>query len=260
MRDWLRNPRRWGRLRPGSPLWGTATLLRVDARGLYHFLRSLPRDLLEERASRHHRSLVRRYVGRGGRYLHLLGVVQYWPRPRQALFQYRLSWSARRAPTEDLLQLLDVGGWREHLAVSWLVAVGRRADLRDRIEHDLLGDTPCGYGWDYCIALARLGTERDADLLCRYLDRALLLPAPRAGEDEWDDAQCQIEAMGALLHLDETLGTARAQPYLAPGGLWERWCADPPVSPQEAREQVGRLVAFAAGRNPGFRRQLRAEH
>ncbi|MFJ2954444.1 DUF6000 family protein [Streptomyces sp. NPDC087270] len=143
------------------------------------------------------------------------------------------------------------GGWRERSAASWLIAVGRRADLRDRIARDLHSGTACGYGWDYCTALARLGTEQDAELLRRYLDQALLVPRP---VDEDDHRHCRRRAMGALLFLDGVLGTSRAQPLLAPGGLWEQWSGEEGTdSLAEERESVAQLVAFAAGRRPQIR-------
>ncbi|MCF3103027.1 hypothetical protein IPZ58_15735 [Streptomyces roseoverticillatus] len=222
-------------------------MVRVDLSGLWNYTASFMRGRIGSREDRYQARLIRRYVGLGGRYLHLRGGVLAWPRSRQWLFQYRLRWSARRATRGDLTTLLD-SGWREHLAASWLIAVGRRADLRDRIAQELLGDAPCGYGWDYCTALARLGTDQDAGLLRRYLDQALLLPCP---VDESDDWQCQRHAMGTLLYLDGVLGASYAQPLLAPGGLWERWSGDEGTDSLETvRENVAQLVAFAAGKDP----------
>ena len=221
-------------------------MVRVDMDGLRGYAMTLLRGRIGNREYRYWHRLIRRYVGHGGRYLHLRGGVLFWPRPRQRLFQYRLRRSARRASTRDLTTLLDSGGWRERLAASWLVAVGRRADLRDRIAKDLQSDTPSGYGWDYCTALARLGTDQDADLLRRYLDQALLLPRPVD-----DDRHCQRQAMGTLLYLDGVLGTSYAQPLLTPGGLWEQWSSESDTGSLEAeRELVTQLVAFAAGKKP----------
>jgi hypothetical protein len=227
----------------------------VDLRGLRGYTVTCLHGRLGSPENRYRARLIRRYVGQGGRYLHLRGGVLFWPRPRQRLFQYRLRRSARRATAADLTTLLDTGGWREQLAVSWLIAVGRRADLRDRIARDLLGDTPCGYGWDYCTALARLGTEQDAELVRRYLDRALLLPCPA---DENDNHHCQRRAMGALMFLDDLLGTGHAQALVAPGGLWERWSGEQGTDSLEAvREEIAQLVAFAAGKDPEVRAQAR---
>lgn len=226
-------------------------MVRVDLVGLRDYAAAFPRGRFGSPEDRYRHRLIRRYVGHGGRCLHLRGGVLFWPRPRQRLFQYRLRWSARRAGTQDLTTLLDTGGWRERSAASWLIAVGRRADLRDRIARDLHSGTACGYGWDYCTALARLGTEQDAELLRRYLDQALLAPRP---VDEDDHRHCRRRAMGALLFLDGVLGTSRAQPLLAPGGLWEQWSGEEGTdSLAEERESVAQLVAFAAGRRPQIR-------
>lgn len=238
----------------GSRLRAAAWMVRVDLGGLRDYAATFLRGRIGSREDRYRYRLIRRYVGCGGRYLHLRGGVLFWPRPRQRLFQYRLRWSARRASTQDLTALLDTGGWRGPLAASWLIAVGRRADLRDRIARDLQSDAPCGYSWDYCTALARLGTGQDAVLLRRYLDQALLLPRP---VDEDNDGHCQRHAMGALLYLDVVLGTGYAQPLLTPGGLWEQWSgeqgADSAGSLEAERETVAQSVAFAAGRRPLIR-------
>ncbi|WP_377270777.1 DUF6000 family protein [Peterkaempfera sp. SMS 1(5)a] len=234
-----------------SRLWATVCMVQTDLATLRGYLRTIHYGRLRSRLAR----LRRRYVGLSLRYLHVDGAM-YWPRPRQRLFQYRLRWSAYRASTGDLITLLDTGGWREHVMVSWLIAVGRRADLRARIASDLLGDAPCGYRWDYCTALARLGTDQDADLLRRYLDRALLIA--RAEDPGSDDEHCQRQAMGALLYLDGVLGSSRAQPLLAPGGLWEQWSGEVgAASLDKEGETTARLVAFAAGKDPGCRRQRR---
>lgn len=236
------------RRREESRLRATVQMVRVDLSGLRDYTASFLRGRFGSRERRYRSRLIRRYVGYGGRYLHLRGGVLFWPRPRQRLFQYRLRWSARRASVEDLATLLDTGGWREHLAVSWLVAAGRRADLRDSIDLELQSSAPRGYGWDYCTALARLGTDQDAALLRRYLDRALLLPRPA---DESDNRHCQREAMGALLYLDAELRATYTEPLLAPGGLWEQWSGgEGRESVEVARQKIAQLVAFAAGEDP----------
>ncbi|MFI0739203.1 DUF6000 family protein [Streptomyces sp. NPDC021100] len=233
---------------PGSRLRAVAWMVRADLSGLRSYSASFLHGRIGSREARYRARLIRRYVGHGGRSLHLRGGVLGWPRPRQWVFQRRLRWSAYRATTGDLTALLDTGGWREHLTATWLVAVGRRADLRDRIAQDLQADTPRGYGGNHCTALARLGTDQDALLLRRYLDRVLLLPRP---VDESDDRHRPREAMGALLYLDGILGTAHAQPLLTPGGLWERWSGEEGAnSSGTVREEAARSVAFAAGRDP----------
>ncbi|QMU78402.1 hypothetical protein GXW83_24550 [Streptacidiphilus sp. PB12-B1b] len=198
--------------------------------------------------------LVGRWVTPGRRYFRLLGGAFVMSRPRQRWLQWRLQRAGRRAPAEDLVFLLDNGGWREWLAVTWLIAAGRRADLRDRLEHGLMGETPCGYRWDYCTALARPGTERDAEILRAYLDRALSLPPD---PDTDDPSQCQAQAMGALLYLDQELGTSHSRHLLAPDGPWQRWRGSLNAPLDELRQALRDDVTVAAGGNPGLRRRLR---
>lgn len=257
-KEWLHDDvRQWRRRRGRTRVIGTFAILRGDISSSRYLVQDLLLDVRRDRQERHHARLIRRYVGPGGRYLHLLALVYIWPRPRQKLFQWRLRWSARRASIADLTQLLDKGGWREHLAVSWLIASGRREDMRDRIELDLLGTEPCGYGWDYCVALARLGTERDAELLCSYLDLALLRrDQVDAADDDEEGHYCEASAMGALLYLDQVHGTDKAGRFLAAGGPWDRRYGYREGSMDRAREDIARYVAFAAGQNPGFRQHV----
>ncbi|CAG7647594.1 hypothetical protein SBRY_40707 [Actinacidiphila bryophytorum] len=111
--------------RDESRLRAAAWMVRVDLSGLRDYAASFLRGRIGSRESRYRSRLIRRYVGYGGRYLHLRGGVLFWPRPRQRLFQYRLRWSARRADVEDLETLLDTGGWRATwLSRGWSQPVG----------------------------------------------------------------------------------------------------------------------------------------
>ena len=195
--------------------------------------------------------LIRRWVAPGQRYLKLLGAALVMPRPQQRWFQWRLRRAGRKIPVQDLVMLLDHGGWREALAATWLIAAGRRADLRPWIEQAILGDTPCGDEWSYCTALVCLGTEHDARILAAYLDQALSLPLTPAG------TQCQPQAMAALRYLDRELGADHAQRFLVPDGPWESWAGSSAVSLDALQQAVRDEVVFAAGGNPGLRRRLR---
>ncbi|WP_328916044.1 MULTISPECIES: DUF6000 family protein [unclassified Streptomyces] len=198
--------------------------------------------------------LTRRWVTPGRRYDKLMGRAFLMPRPQQRWFQWRLRRAARRAPAEDLVLLLDSGGWRQCLAVTWIIAAGRRADLRERIERDLLGGTVGGYRWSYCPALARLGTERDAQLLSAFLDRALALPPDP--DDEYREAWWP-HAMATLLYLDGRLGTDHARRLLASNGPWSHWPGSTSASLDALKQAITEDVAFASGHNPGLRRTLR---
>jgi hypothetical protein len=114
---------------------------------------------------------------------------------------------------------------------------------RDRIGALLLDSQLVYAGRGYCVALARFETAADADLLCAYLDRYL----PRT-----DFHYDQHWAIGALLHLDERLGSNRADRFLTPGGLWEK-SATSQYDPAERHRYLTRLCAFADDcmRDPG---------
>ncbi|WUH95627.1 DUF6000 family protein [Streptomyces sp. NBC_00433] len=91
-----------------------------------------------------------------------------------------------------------------------------------------------------CISLATFCTSADADLVCRYLDR--YLPQPELVRD-------QTGVLSTLLHLDAVLGTERAAPHLAAGGLWQQWSDATPNmvrDPQEYRKVVDQLCSFAS--------------
>jgi hypothetical protein len=197
---------------------------------------------------------TRRWVTRGKRYRHLMARAFVMPRFQQRWFQWRLRRAGRRAPTEELALLLKAG-WRERLAAIWLVAAGRRADLRPVIERGLLGDVVAGDRWSYCPALACLGTEDDARILVAYLDRALSL----APDEDGFVTQCQPEALATLMYLDQQLGTDHARRFLADGGLWERWPGSVNVSLAQYQDEVRTDVVFAAGGDPGIRRTVKRQ-
>jgi len=173
------------------------------------------------------------------------------PRFRQRWFQWRLRRAGRRAPAEELAVLLEAG-WRERLTATWLVAAGRRADVRQVIERNIRGGDLSGYRWSYCPALACLGTGADARILVAYLDRALSL-APE--EDESVDSEPQ--ALATLMYLDQRLGTDHARRFLVDGGPWERWPGSVDVSLADLQNKVRAEVAFAAGGDPGIRGMLK---
>jgi hypothetical protein len=197
---------------------------------------------------------TRRWVTPGRRYRHLMARAFVMPRFRQRWFQWRLRRAGRRAPAEELAVLLEAG-WRERLTATWLVAAGRRADLRHVIERGILGDVPSGYRWSYCPALACLGTEDDARILVAYLDRALSL----APEEDGFAIQCQPEALATLMYLDQQLGTDHARRFLADGGPWERWPGSVDVSLAHYQDTVRADVVFAAGGDPGIRRTMKLQ-
>ncbi|MET8748018.1 DUF6000 family protein [Streptomyces sp. NPDC004728] len=184
------------------------------------------------------RELGRRFVAPGRRYTRLGGSLLRLSGPERELFVRELVQAAGEITPAELGILFE-GGWRECRTASWLVAVAGRAEFRGRIGELLLaGGGP--YQGAFCIALAAFGTNADADLVCRYLDR--YLPQP---DLVWD----QTAVLSTLLHLDAVLGTERAAPYLAAGGLWQQWVdATPNVvrDPQEYRQVVDQLCSFVS--------------
>lgn len=197
-----------------------------------------------------HEVRVRRRCG-VWRYGALMGSALVMPRARQRVFQWRLRRCARRARVSDLQELLDFG-WRERLVAGWLIAVGHRIELRDRLARDLSDPSPQGYLYPYCVALACLGDEQDAQILRDYLVMSLALP----GENE---RHCQADAMGALLYLDRRLGADYAGALLTADGAWALWPGSTGVSLDEQIRATASLVALANGADPGNRARLRRE-
>ncbi|MEE1745665.1 MULTISPECIES: DUF6000 family protein [unclassified Streptomyces] len=182
--------------------------------------------------------LVRRFVTPGRRYMRLGGSSLRLSGPERDLFVRELVQAAGEITPAELGVLLE-GGWRECRTASWLIAVAGRTEFRSRIGELLLASAG-PYGGAYCITLATFGTSADADLVCGYLDR--YLPQPDLVHD-------RTFALSTLLHLDAVLGTERASPYLAAGGLWQQWTDATPNTvrdPQEYRQVVDRLCSFAS--------------
>lgn len=190
-----------------------------------------------------HELRVRRRCGMW-RYRELMGRALVMPRARQRVFQWRLRRCARRAKTADLSELLDYG-WRERLVAGWLIAVGRRAELRPRIAADLKDPQPRLDLHVYCLALACLGTEQDAQILRDYL----IMSLPITDQNE---RHCQAEAMAALLHLDQALGADHAGELMREG-YWARWPGSERASLDALRTDMMARVDFARGVDPGVR-------
>jgi hypothetical protein len=133
-----------------------------------------------------------------------------------------------------LYPLLD-SECRSRLTAAWLIGLDRRTQFPDRLEKMLLDSEVVYAGQGYCLALARFETSADAGILCAYLDKYL----PQL------DCYCdQHWAIGALLHLDERLGSKHADRFLAPGGLWGK-SATSQDDLAEQHRRLARLCAFA---------------
>lgn len=210
---------------------------------------------MSERSDRDERRLtIAQWRWMRWRYFHLMGTSAIMMRrPRQRVFQWRLRRAGRRVPVRDLMLMLEAGGWREQLTANWLIAAGRREEMRPAIERGLLGDHPYRSRGYFCIPLACLGTETDAQILVTYLDWALTLPP----EPEGFGNHCQAGALANLVYLDRQLGTPYAQRFLGDDGPWRRWLGSEDDTLEELQDGIRISVLLASGRDPGVRRMLK---
>ncbi|WP_439678226.1 DUF6000 family protein [Embleya sp. MST-111070] len=177
--------------------------------------------------------IIRRYViggARRGRYLKLLGgnFVRLAAEER-ATFVHELGRDARQVTDAELEFLLQEPNWRPRIAAGWLIGSGRREQFRERLGTLLMASEYTYACQSYCIALAMLGTREDAEVLTAYLDHYLRRPECRY-DQPW--------ALGALLHLDDALGSNHAEAFLEPGGLWESWTNDHSSEPTQVKERI----------------------
>ncbi|MFG2358635.1 DUF6000 family protein [Streptomyces sp. NPDC048521] len=163
-------------------------------------------------------ALVRRYVTPERRYMKLGGNLLRMQSPEYDRFVRRLSEDSKVITAEEITTLLE-GGWRERRTATWLVAVSRRTEFRERLGELLLASEVCCAGSAYCVTLASFGTPRDSELLVAYLDRYLRRP---------DLAYDQTAAMAALLFIDLNAQGDQAARFLGPGALWQQWLQDAP--------------------------------
>jgi len=140
------------------------------------------------------------------RYSGLLGGLP----DRKDRFTTALVRDARKISDRNLDRML-LGGWRRRLTAAWLIGLDRRRHYRERLGGLLLESAGPYEGGGYCFALARFGQDEDAEILVAYLNR--YLPRPDCHYDQ----DC---AMGALLYLDELLGTDHAARFVETG-LWQ---------------------------------------
>ncbi|MFC9755857.1 DUF6000 family protein [Streptomyces sp. NPDC056921] len=189
--------------------------------------------------------IINRYVKPAtqgvGRYLHLLhGNFARDDESERTPFLQSMRAAAREITDEELEVLLE-SEWRSRLTASWLIGFDRRDHFRDILGDLLLASQFCFAGQGYCFALARFGTDEDAQHLAVYLDRYLRRP------------DCQYDqhwAISALLHVDSLTGSEHAARFLAPGGLWDQWNEAQPRSSSPSRF-MDDLCSLAAGSEVG---------
>jgi hypothetical protein len=216
---------------------------------MVNLLVNRPRHRQDEPMRRHRQdpsvgTIVDRYVTSDRRYLNLLhgNVLHMMDHKERVSFGHALAGDAAQITDGELEQLL-AHEWRSQLTAAWLVGFALRDSHRDRIGELLLASRVSYAGQGFCFALARFGTRQDAQLLIDYLDRYL----PRL--DLFYD---QHWAMGALLHLDEWLGTDHANRFLDDGGAWHRWVdatAPQHADPDSQRRHIDELCSFADDSN-----------
>ncbi|MER5276296.1 DUF6000 family protein [Streptomyces sp. NPDC002809] len=171
-----------------------------------------------------------------GRHLRLLhGNFARDDESERDLFVQSVRAAARKITDEELEILLE-GDWRSRLTASWLIGFDRRDHFRDVLADLLLTSQFCFAGQGHCFALARFGTDEDAEYLAVYLDRYLRRP-----DCEYD----QHWAISALLHIDSLTGSEHATRFLVPGGLWDQWVEALPRPSSPSRFMDG-LCGFAA--------------
>lgn len=180
---------------------------------------------------------IRRYVSTPGgsvrRYLNLLhGNFTGLPDPERTAFRQALIDDAEHVTDRELSTLLD-SEWRSRITAAWLIAADRRHTFRERVGELLLASELTYSGQGYCLALARLGTTADAKILTTYLTRYLRRPDCRY-DQPW--------ALGALMHLDQQLGSSYAAELIAPNGLWDNWAGDA-LGPQDQRRRIADLCS-----------------
>jgi len=188
---------------------------------------------------------IHRYVstpdGAQRRYLKLLGGnFESIAEPDRSEFLRLLAHDAEQITDHELGTLLD-SEWRSRITAAWLIATSRRHSFRERLGGLLLASELTYSGQGHCIALARLGTTADAEILTAYLDHYL-----RRLDCRYD----QPWALGALMHIDEHLGTGYATPFIQPNGLWHTWAgaADDPQTHHERIAVLHTALDNAAGK------------
>lgn len=182
-------------------------------------------------------ALVGRYVVWSAdrrRYMKLLGGNPLREMADRDVFDAALAADARQITDEDLGKLLAFE-WRARLVAAWLIGLDRRTRFRPGLGDLLLKSELVHSGKGYCFALARFGQPEDADILAAYLDRYL----PRR-----DCHYDQLWALGALLHLDDELGTDHAERFIAPSGAWHQ-SAFADFDPLECQRRTQDLCGFA---------------
>lgn len=111
-------------------------------------------------------------------------------------------------------RLLRQRDWRPRLAAAWYAGLRGWEQFTDELGTLLLASEVCFAGEGYAAALACFASVAAAEHLCRYLDHWL----PKV-----DHPYDQGSAIAALVWIDCRRRTTRAERFIQPGGLWDRW-------------------------------------
>lgn len=177
---------------------------------------------------------VRRYVTPDRRYGKLHGWnIKNMEAGRREGFGESIAKAASQVSNEELVHLLKAD-WRARLTASWLIGVTVRTEFRELFGALLEERDVCEAAKGYCFALSMFGAHRDSELLAAYLSRSL---------EEGVPVCAQYWALGALLRNDIALKADYANPFLAEGGMWERWSGSS-VIPSE-KSLIDYLCEFA---------------
>jgi hypothetical protein len=129
--------------------------------------------------------------------------------------------------------LLNSGGWREMLAASWFIGVGKREYYVDWLGDLLVESQTCYVGQGLCFALARFCSQDAAQYLRSHLDKYLPI-----GSRQWD----QEWAIGALAWIDRVRSSNFASAYLNQPDAWNVLNGENVVVRLEPRSAVSRFA------------------
>ncbi|MFK4110419.1 DUF6000 family protein [Streptomyces sp. NPDC002176] len=174
--------------------------------------------------------LFRRYCLPGNRYKKLLSVRVLTGDREQALrFGRAMADDGRRASVAELEGLL-AGDWREVSTACWLIGFAQRWEFRPELSRRLRAGEAGRAAKGIAFALARSGQAADAEVLAHHLAADLGDPAHRSYQP-W--------LLGALLVVEERLGSMVSGELLAPGGPWERWAEASTLGSSEPARWAG---------------------
>ena len=144
----------------------------------------------------------------------LLSGIAFKPVEKQLNFKQKIAEIATDATDDVLKQLLWDRDWRFSFVGAWLIFIKNKIEFTDDICKLLLqGD------WgtmSYCFALAKFGTLKCSEHLCRYLEEEL--PFDKLPNEGFQDT-----ALYALSYIDNQNKTDFSRQFLEPGGLWTKF-------------------------------------